>query len=92
MKLKVWLNQAETQVSSIQAPDFRTVRHGHSTGKRPVRSVKVFNVIACEEHNELTPTVVAPAVKFEEGNYDGIPCGRARICFMCWNLIELLKE
>jgi len=89
-KIKVFLTNDQSAVSSLSVPDFRKVMIRIPTGKKPISSPHMFYRHPCEEHNELAPTVVLPAFTFDKEQPEGNPVGHVKICFLCWALLEKL--
>lgn len=86
-KLEVFLNYDRDAVSSIRVPGVRKLKIVRPTGKKPIRSFHNLFVLECPEHDERSPTAFVPAFAFEKDG-PGIPCGRVKVCILCWKLLE----
>ena len=88
MKLKVFLNTDKTEITSVKVVDFRTIRIARPDRKSKAAWDQILSVTKCEIHDGREPTIKVPAFAFSPG-HDGTPCGIAKVCILCWALLEI---
>lgn len=92
-KIKVFVKADGVTPSSFMVPGGRVMHPVVPTGKRPIISAANRWCIPCEEHDELTPSVVLDTYAFNAADKFGSFLGPRRYCFFCWMPTEnLLKN